>query len=144
MRSAVPTPVSTPPPPCRPNCAPMLASILKEHQAKQAALKQAAATQQKQLHESIDQLGLALEQACDALVAPAQLTQSEIERESQILSENAARFSRQTAKWAAVIGSFNEALKVMNASELPLDHANALMLVTPPSRSWVIFKTGPK
>ena len=90
----------------------MLASILKEHQAKQAALKQSAAAQHKQLNDSVDQLGLALEQACDALVSPAQMAQSEIERESQILSENAAKFARQTAKWASVIGSFNEALKV--------------------------------
>ncbi len=91
----------------------MLASILKEHQAKQVVLKQAAAAQQKQLNESVDHLGLALEQACDTLVSPAQSAQSEIERESHILSENAARFSRQTAKWASVIGSFNEALKVV-------------------------------
>ena len=95
------------------NFARMLASILKEHQAKQTLLKQSAAAQHKQLNESIDQLGLALEQTCDALVAPAQLAQSEIERESQVLGENAAKFARQTAKWASVIGSFNEALKVI-------------------------------
>jgi hypothetical protein len=94
----------------------MLASILKEHQAKQSILRQAAAAQHKELDESVDQLGLALEQACDAIVAPVQLTQMEIERESQILSENAAKFARQTAKWASVIGSFNEALKVMISS----------------------------
>ena len=93
----------------------MLASILKEHQAKQTVLKQAAAAQQKHLSESVDNLGLALEQACDTLVSPAQSAQAEIERESHILSENAARFSRQTAKWASVIGSFNEALKVLRA-----------------------------
>jgi hypothetical protein len=93
----------------------MLATILKEHQAKQTLLRQVAAAQHKQLDESVDQLGLALEQACDAVVAPVQLTQMEIERESQILSENAAKFARQTAKWASVIGSFNEALKVMIA-----------------------------
>jgi hypothetical protein len=94
----------------------MLASILKEHQAKQAALKQAAAAQQRQLDDSVDQLGLALEQACDALVSPVQQAQAEIERESQILSENAARFARQTSKWASVIGSFNDALKVSAGS----------------------------
>jgi len=123
---------ATPPSPPHPNYAHMLASILKEHQAKQAALKQVAATQHVQLHESIDQLGLALEQACDVLVAPVQSTQSEIERESQILSENAARFSRQTAKWAAVIGSFNEALKVICASARPSPMPALLPSVTAP------------
>ena len=116
----------------------MLASILKEHQAKQASLKQAAAAQHKQLDESVDQLGLALEQACDAVVAPVQLTQSEIERESQILSENASRFARQTAKWASVIGSFNEALKVCIARNCEY----ACVCLKLPFRSSEIFKIG--
>jgi hypothetical protein len=117
----------------------MLATILKEHQAKQAHLRQAAAAQHKQLDESVDQLGLALEQACDAVVAPVQMTQLEIERESQILSENAAKFAKQTAKWALVIGSFNEALKVIIAVAIVM---NAFIMM--PHRSLEIFRIGLK
>ncbi len=113
----------------------MLACILKEHQAKQAALKQSAAVHHKQLDASVDQLGLALEQACDALVSPAQLAQSQIERESQILSENVAKFARQTAKWASVIGSFNEALKVTPlASPVGSSNPSALSCCFPGAR----------
>ncbi|XP_077298243.1 biogenesis of lysosome-related organelles complex 1 subunit 1 [Arctopsyche grandis] len=89
----------------------MLSSILREHQAKEAAKKVVQEQKRKDAVASANNLTQALVDHLNVGVAQAYLNQKRLDAEAKQLHQGAIGFAKQTQQWLNLVESFSSALK---------------------------------
>jgi len=89
----------------------MLSSLLKDHQAKQAAKKEQQEQLRKDALNAAGELTDALVDHLNVGVAQAYLNEKKLDTEARQLQQNAANFSRQAQQWLHLVENFSSALK---------------------------------
>ncbi|VVC28260.1 Biogenesis of lysosome-related organelles complex 1 subunit 1 [Cinara cedri] len=95
----------------------MLSSVVKEHQAKQAARKESQDIKRKEAVNAANELTNALVEHLNVGVAQAYLNQKKLDAEAKQLHQSAIVFSKQTSQWLSLIDTFNSALKELGDVE---------------------------
>ncbi|XP_053610091.1 biogenesis of lysosome-related organelles complex 1 subunit 1 [Plodia interpunctella] len=89
----------------------MLASVIKEHQAKQAAKRVVQEQKRKECIAAANDLTQALVDHLNVGVAQAYLNQKKLDAEAKLLHQGAINFAKQTQQWLALVENFSSALK---------------------------------
>ncbi|EEB13778.1 conserved hypothetical protein [Pediculus humanus corporis] len=89
----------------------MLSSMLKEHQVKQAKLKELQEHKRKEAIGAANNLTQALIDHLNVGVAQAYLNQKKLDGEAKQLYLSAVKFSKQTQQWLSLVESFSNSLK---------------------------------
>ncbi|CAH4026865.1 biogenesis of lysosome-related organelles complex 1 subunit 1 [Pieris brassicae] len=89
----------------------MLSSLVKEHQAKQAAKRTTQEQKRKECISAANDLTQALVDHLNVGVAQAYLNQKKLDAEAKLLHQGAINFSKQTQQWLALVENFSSALK---------------------------------
>ncbi|XP_038209833.1 biogenesis of lysosome-related organelles complex 1 subunit 1 [Colias croceus] len=89
----------------------MLSSLVKEHQAKQAAKRVSQEQKRKECIAAANDLTQALVDHLNVGVAQAYLNQKKLDAEAKLLHQGAINFSKQTQQWLALVENFSSALK---------------------------------
>lgn len=95
----------------------MLSSIIKEHQAKQAARKEIQEIKRKEAVQAANNLTQALVDHLNVGVAQAYLNQKKLDAEAKQLQQSATAFAKQTHSWLTLVESFSSALKEIGDAE---------------------------
>uniref|UniRef100_A0A1E1WDY5 Biogenesis of lysosome-related organelles complex 1 subunit 1 n=1 Tax=Pectinophora gossypiella TaxID=13191 RepID=A0A1E1WDY5_PECGO len=89
----------------------MLSSLIKEHQAKQAAKRVVQEQKRKECIVAANDLTQALVDHLNVGVAQAYLNQKKLDAEAKLLHQGAINFAKQTQQWLALVENFSSALK---------------------------------
>ncbi|XP_077978017.1 biogenesis of lysosome-related organelles complex 1 subunit 1-like [Glandiceps talaboti] len=89
----------------------MLSSLLKEHQAKQAARREIQEKRRRELSASATSFAHALVEHLNSGVSQAYQNQKKLDAEAKQLQSHAAQFTKQTMQWLQMVEGFNQALK---------------------------------
>ncbi|XP_072948826.1 biogenesis of lysosome-related organelles complex 1 subunit 1 [Epargyreus clarus] len=89
----------------------MLSSLIKEHQAKQAAKRVTQEQKRKECIVAANDLTQALVDHLNVGVAQAYLNQKKLDAEAKLLHQGAINFAKQTQQWLALVENFSSALK---------------------------------
>ncbi|XP_018326115.1 biogenesis of lysosome-related organelles complex 1 subunit 1-like [Agrilus planipennis] len=95
----------------------MLSSMVKEHQARQSARKEAQEIKRKEAVQAASELTQALVDHLNVGVAQAYLNQKKLDAEAKQLHVSATNFSKQTQQWVNLIESFSSSLKELGDVE---------------------------
>jgi len=88
-----------------------LQKLLKEHQLKQAKIREENDQKRKITINSINAVTTSLMDSVNGEVAHIFANQRKLEQETKILQQQTQRFAKQTTQWLQLIESFNQALK---------------------------------
>ncbi|KAF9927404.1 hypothetical protein FBU30_003262 [Linnemannia zychae] len=88
-----------------------LGRLVKEHQAKNTALKRESEQLRKEAVQSVEQFSDAVANTLSGRVSQIFLNQKDLEQEARNLSLQTARYSKQTAQWLTLVEQFGSALK---------------------------------
>ncbi|XP_055316871.1 biogenesis of lysosome-related organelles complex 1 subunit 1 [Sitodiplosis mosellana] len=89
----------------------MLSSLVKDHQAKQAAKREELENNRKEAIAASSELTQALVDHLNVGVAQAYLNQKRLDAEAKQLHTSAINFAKQTQQWMGLIEGFSSALK---------------------------------
>ncbi|XP_038045248.1 biogenesis of lysosome-related organelles complex 1 subunit 1-like [Patiria miniata] len=95
----------------------MLASMLKEHQAKQATRKEQQEKRRKEATMAAINVTKALVGNVNNRVSMAYVNEKRLDAEARQLQANAAQFAKQSMQWLSLIENFNTALKELGDVE---------------------------
>ncbi|KAJ1983266.1 hypothetical protein H4R34_001388 [Dimargaris verticillata] len=90
---------------------PTLATLLKDHQAKQLARRKDNETLRADASEAIKTLSTTLTEDVQQKVSVILSQQQEIERKTSELAGHTKKYALQTEKWLRSVQQFNDALK---------------------------------
>jgi hypothetical protein len=90
---------------------PTLSSLVSQHNAHMAALKDHSDKQRREALAAVGAVTDGLASAVNDGVARIFVAQRKIDAEARQLQSNAAKFSKQTAAWIKLVDQFNTALK---------------------------------
>jgi len=88
-----------------------LQKLLKDHQTKQAKLREENEHKRKAAISSVNAVTTALMDSVNLGVAHVFANQRRLEQETRNLQQQTQRFSKQTTQWLNLIESFNQSLK---------------------------------
>lgn len=95
----------------------MLSRALKEHQAKQAQVKEHQESKKRDATVAVNEFSKLLVSALNSDVERAYNNQRALENEAKQLQVQVARFSKQTQQWVSMVENFNQALKELGDVE---------------------------
>ncbi|KAJ8024986.1 Biogenesis of lysosome-related organelles complex 1 subunit 1 [Holothuria leucospilota] len=95
----------------------MLSSLVREHQAKQAARRDIQERRRKEAIISASNVTKALVENLNNRVAIAYNNEKKLDAEAKQLQANAALFAKQSMQWLQLIENFNQALKELGDVE---------------------------
>ncbi|XP_046993396.1 biogenesis of lysosome-related organelles complex 1 subunit 1 [Schistocerca americana] len=95
----------------------MLSTLVKEHQAKQTARKEAQEQKRREAVAAATNLTEALVDHLNVGVAQAYLNQKRLDAEAKQLHHSATNFAKQTQQWVSLVESFSSALKEIGDAE---------------------------
>ncbi|XP_030388517.1 biogenesis of lysosome-related organelles complex 1 subunit 1 [Scaptodrosophila lebanonensis] len=95
----------------------MLASMVKDHNLRQAKRKQEQEVRRKEAIEASNELTQALVDHLNVGVAQAYLNQKRLDVEAKQLHVGATNFAKQTQQWLQLIDNFSSALKELGDVE---------------------------
>jgi predicted nucleic acid-binding Zn-ribbon protein len=90
----------------------MLSNILKDHQAKQAKLKEINDQNRKAALAATESVVNLMGDSIGDSMADVFVAEKKLEKEAKGLQTNTAHFSRQTHQWLDMVKQFNNNLKV--------------------------------
>jgi len=91
--------------------------VIKEHQSKQAAIREENERLRKVAVSSVSTVTNALMDSVNGGVAVVFSQQKKLEVEAKILQTQANRFCRQTTQWLTLLDNFNQSLKELGDLE---------------------------
>ncbi|CAM9537495.1 biogenesis of lysosome-related organelles complex 1 subunit 1 [Lampetra fluviatilis] len=89
----------------------MLSALLREHQAGQAARRDAQEHRKKEAVAAAMRVADAMVDQLNVGVAQAYQNQRRLDAEAKTLQVQAAQFAKQTVQWLNMVENFNQALK---------------------------------
>jgi len=95
----------------------MFTKVIKEHQVKQAAIKEENERLRKVAVSSVSAVTNSLMDSVNGGVATVFSQQRKLEVEAKILQTQANRFCRQTTQWLTLLDNFNQSLKELGDLE---------------------------